>query len=786
MHKENQARGDVLLRSMGASHLKTGLLAFTAMSAIQATSVHAQDVPAQEESQSSLEEIIVTATRQASTINRVPLSISASTQEMMDRAGIQTAVDLQRMVPALRITQSNSSGVADISIRGITANTGAATTGVYLDDTPLQKRSIVGGGQSGTGTPMPPLFDLERVEVLRGPQGTLYGGSSQGGTIRFITPAPSLTDWSGYARAGLSVLAAPDAGGGGPSDEAGVAVGGPIIEDKLGFRASLFGRHTAGYVDVVDPYNNGAVRFKDANSTNTWSGRLAVAWKAGENTLITATAYHSDIQDHGGPNNWLLPQKPGQTYTTTSPCFDTRLNTGRPPPAIACPAVYPDPARPWIYQRPAATYGPFDYLQKPYQSFAQNLSPGRARMTIASLTIDHDFHFMNVKSITSYIDDSNLRPRQAGGSGGEFATPQTTTDYPNAGSFELSSFFPDYGYLTPSINRRHGIIEELRFSSVPDGSRFSWIGGLYYSDIKAYAEYNQLKDTERYAQYLYGMTSTQAYGAPYIGYGVFRSQPSQDTELAAFGEMSYQFTNRLKLIAGARISRVMFDYTQYYYGSVPGFNDPTADPRGITLGKTVSKPFTPKLGVQYQFTEDKMAYFTAAKGFRAGGVNPPPSRVLCATAFADAGMTAADVPDTYGPDMVWSYELGTKLRMLGGRMQVNASIYQINWDDLQQGIALGKGCAPTPNWTDNVGKAQSRGFDLDTQMRLFSSMTLNMAVGYTHAVRRLRRAVRSPCCARVINCRFRHGRPASARNTNSVTSGGRSMSVPTIRTPATS
>jgi iron complex outermembrane receptor protein len=243
----------------------------------------------------ALEEVVVTSTRQASTVNRVPLSVSAVTQQSLDQQGIKTVADLQRSVPALQFTR-DSAGSGNFAIRGIISNTGAATTGIYLDDTPLQKRRVNGGGNAANGAPTPPLFDLERVEVLRGPQGTLYGGSSEGGTIRFITPSPSLTSYSAYARAELSHVDSGEAG-----YEAGLAVGGPIVRDKLGFRASVFGKHTAGYVDVVDPYHNGAVLYPDSNSQETKVGRLALAWAPTDRSRVTGSIYHSEVKDHGGP-----------------------------------------------------------------------------------------------------------------------------------------------------------------------------------------------------------------------------------------------------------------------------------------------------------------------------------------------------------------------------------------------------------------------------------------------------------------------------------------------------
>ena len=142
------------------------------------------------------------------------------------------------------MSQARGPGLANISIRGITDfQAGAPTTGFYLDDTPLMKRNAGNTSTaSGNGAPVPPLFDLERIEVLRGPQGTLYGGSSEGGTVRYITPQPSLTHYSEYVRGEVSQTK-----NGGTSYEGGVAIGGPIVNDKLGFRASAYKRHDAGW-----------------------------------------------------------------------------------------------------------------------------------------------------------------------------------------------------------------------------------------------------------------------------------------------------------------------------------------------------------------------------------------------------------------------------------------------------------------------------------------------------------------------------------------------------------
>src|SRR5882757_465660 len=129
-----------------------------------------------------LQEITVTATRQAELLSKVPISIAAFSEAQMDVQGVKQVDDLVRLTPGLNLTRNAVSGANQIAIRGISSSAGAGTTGVYIDDTPIQVRNL----GFGAATAFPGLFDLERVEVLRGPQGTRFGAGSGDGTIRVI------------------------------------------------------------------------------------------------------------------------------------------------------------------------------------------------------------------------------------------------------------------------------------------------------------------------------------------------------------------------------------------------------------------------------------------------------------------------------------------------------------------------------------------------------------------------------------------------------------------------
>jgi outer membrane receptor protein involved in Fe transport len=194
-----------------------------------------------------LEEIVVTATRRVERLQDVPISVTAFSQEKLDAQGLRSIDDLTRLSPGVMFQRNGNGSSAnyndensDISIRGIDSQAGTSTTGIYVDDTPVQSRHI----GFGAVNVFPALFDLDRVEVLRGPQGTLFGAGAEGGVIRFITPQPDLSKDSGYLRAEAASTKSGDA-----SYEMGAAAGGPIINDVLGFRVSASFRRDGGWVD---------------------------------------------------------------------------------------------------------------------------------------------------------------------------------------------------------------------------------------------------------------------------------------------------------------------------------------------------------------------------------------------------------------------------------------------------------------------------------------------------------------------------------------------------------
>ncbi len=281
------------------------LLSGAAIFALAAADARAQapaaDAPA---ASPELQEVIVTATRRAEDIRRVPITVTAYSQAQMDDQGIKQIDDLARLTPDIQFVHTSGSAgnnVSNISIRGIFSDVGAATTGIYIDDTPIQTRNV----GYFSSNPYPKIFDLDRVEVLRGPQGTLFGAGAEGGAVRFLIPQASLTDFSGYFRSEIA-----DTVNGDPSYEAGLAVGGPIIDDKLGFRVSGWSRNDGGYIDRVSP-DTGAKINTNSNYDISSVGTIAFTWKPIDELTITPSIYYQNVYSHDRDQYWTELSNPG-------------------------------------------------------------------------------------------------------------------------------------------------------------------------------------------------------------------------------------------------------------------------------------------------------------------------------------------------------------------------------------------------------------------------------------------------------------------------------------------
>jgi len=449
--------------------------------------------------------------------------------------------------------------------------------------------------------------------VLRGPQGTLFGGGSEGGTIRYIQPEPGLTEYSSYARAQWMQTKDGDS-----SYEAGVALGGPIVANQLGFRASIFTRDNGGYIDLTD-YRTGRVYQENANNNRIHMGRLAFAWAPTEDSKLTLSyfASHDATDSLGNGYNLDIPG----TLSVPSLCFNvaaaSALPVGLPGRAIPQPfAAGPNCAglagQPGIYITPAYTVGPLDL--KRFQSLVLGPTPTESNLQVGSLnwqwSINDD---LQLSAISSYIKDLNK-----GQSPQNFH--QSFLSYAAAGFAHYAVpgapvvTIPGGVLLNPNItgtpnglglgayletntrNSRNGISQEVRLASTAD-KRWSYVVGAYFSRTNAVVGQRADASDLGFIQ-MTGLSIQQRFGVPNPGFFAQIHESDKDTETAAFGNLTFKATENLRLIAGVRVTHIKTEFDQTNYGP-NGFNlAPSLADGSLVVGEIAETPITPKLSVQ--------------------------------------------------------------------------------------------------------------------------------------------------------------------------------------------
>lgn len=599
----------------------------------------AQNAAAEDESEDS-GEIIVTATRQSTGINKVPLSVSALSRDTLDSRGVRDFSDVIRQTPGVTIQRSNTT--SNISIRGINSDVGAATTGIYIDDVPIQIRQLGYGG----GNTYPVVFDLERVEVLRGPQGTLFGAGSEGGTVRFITQQPSFGDLKIYGRAELGATEH-----GGVNGEAGLSLSGPLAGETLGFAASGYYRRDGGFVDRISSFTNQVVD-KNANRSDSYVGRIALTFQPASNVKITPSLFFQDVKANDSAESW-------EAYS--------------------------------------------NYDQHIFRNANQVRESSRDKFYLTALNVSVDLGGVDLIGVGSYFDR-----RQ------DFVQDYTTFDQTLFTGANNLPFFPAQQAPSNFVVAQKNWTGEVRLQSNQSDSKLSWVLGGFYS----HAEQTSIQVvTDPYLPvYLFGGPS------PVPGFSVYdQNAVSIDEQAAVFGQLTYKFTDQLSAIAGLRYSHTIFSIRDIAQGFVVG---PLVDDRG----RQSENPITPKFGLNFQATPDTLIYASASRGFRAGGYNPQVG-TFCGAELAAIGYPTGR-PTNFKSDSVWSYELGVKSRIGGGLGNVQASVYQVDWKDIQQAVGLNS-CGF--QFTSNLGRARSQGFDIQFELKPSNRLTLQAEVGYVNA-----------------------------------------------------
>jgi iron complex outermembrane receptor protein len=258
--------------------------------------------PGSESSDELLTEMVVTATKRDEPLSLVPISVAVLSADDIDSKGIRTFGDIAAQTPGLQFDFNSGFGpglLSNISIRGISDTQGSPTIGIYIDDVPIQSTF------NTFRNALPFTFDLDRVEVLRGPQGTIFGSSALGGAIRFISNVASTTQFSQFYH-----LEADDTESGGPTLETGAVIGGPIVPGMLGGRLSAWYRSEGGYIDRVNPFNDQTVD-PNANRSTMKALRAGITLELGDSLRITPLVTYQSSDLHDAPTFYSYLSTPG-------------------------------------------------------------------------------------------------------------------------------------------------------------------------------------------------------------------------------------------------------------------------------------------------------------------------------------------------------------------------------------------------------------------------------------------------------------------------------------------
>ena len=575
-----------------------------------------------------LETIVVTATRRELSVQDIPLNIAAFDDSLLEARGIDDLAELGRNVPGLYVIDQGKRSANSIVVRGLNlnpfqsaellGNSGGDTVATYVGEVPLYIDLSV--------------TDLERVEVLLGPQGTLYGAGTLGGAIRYIPRKPDLGDTSVAVRGSTFQVSESDSVG-----WRGGATFNAALGDNVAVRASIDRYDDPGFIDapylvrqagISDPEPDFAdaaavaanlYGVDDVDSEGTNSTRVALRWQPGDFVDATFTYHYQNMEVGGRTQNH-------------SSSFGTGL----------------------------------------YESATRFLEPNERRNELLSAEIVADLGFAELTSATGFSKYELLSQRD-----------QTDLLLTLEFSYEA---FPSFSSFTRETEDEETLSQEIRLVSKGSGP-WNWIGGLFFRDFEQPNEVN-LEFTPEYDVYLGGSRPDD------LEYISVESQDL--TERALFGEIGYQITDRWDVVLGARYYDFSLDtlgdqdtplYNTVFGGAGP--DEINLDLQATTLDDSGSLF---KFNTSYRFSDDAMGYFTISEGYRFGAANGvaacedplPPSSDPCA------------LPNEfqYFPDTTTNYELGLRSQWADGRLTLNGALYYIDWQDPQLASVTVNGSQP--------------------------------------------------------------------------------------------
>ena len=605
---------------------QSGNVALTISGAI-AMVLAASAAQAQATSPTNLEAVVVTAQKREETLLKVPQSVTVLGEAQLERLHATTFADYLALVPGLSLQQSTP-GQSRVIMRGVNAGSVASTVGIYVDETPFgSSTSLANAGiLSGDFD----TFDVARVEVLRGPQGTLYGSNSLSGVIKYVTNPPRIGEFEGR------VAASTESTDGGNSSYSGNAMLNVPLGDKAALRASGFYREHGGFIDAIGRVDS------DINGSKSSGGRLSAWFVPNDEVSMQLTAIAQNIRSEDDSTFDADP------LTLASLNGELSRTQFRP-----------------------------DHTDTDYRLY--------------NATINWDFGSANLTSVTSFGKlDQGLNFDGTLILGG-----LAQALYGVGGLYENQTLGQDK------------FTQEIRLAS-PSSNKTEWLIGAYYSkeDARLFQEFIPF-DLATLAD-----VSSAFAGFPFL---VNLVLDSDYEELAAFGGVTWNLTDRVELSIGGRFSSNDQNSSQFIDGALLALQGQPAPQ--LTIGKSSEDVFTWSVAPRFAINDRTSIYLRVAEGYRPGGPNVVPP---------GAG---PEYPVQFSSDSVISYEAGIKAQSASNRVGLEAAVYYQDWSDILIFAAFASAIGPV-GANDNGQGAKSVGAEVTVTLRPTEGLNLSINGAY--------------------------------------------------------
>jgi outer membrane receptor protein involved in Fe transport len=613
-------------------------------------------------------------------------------------------------------------------MRGLSAGGGsAATVGFYLDETPLSANAVALNGRTVID---PDLFDLNHVEVLRGPQGTLYGSGSMGGTIKLVTNQPALDKWDAATDTYVSDTSHGSANGGG-SLMLNLPIG-----DIAAFRLVGTAKYLSGWIDRI--YGVPGEFPAPTNPAGTATAPVGCVYYCNRGDVaampIGGDVKGSNLERFASGRGTLLVKPVDDLTITISEMYQVIRADGYN-------SFQENPGGLAIYQ-------PYDQPE-PYHDY----------FSLTSIKTEYDLPLASLTSATSYWRRNVLQSTDS---------TEALQNINNLTHIVNGVAVPNYiQSLYEEDDPTTQFSEELRLTSTGTG-RLDWVGGLYFAKLDSgYITFNQdpgfattlscglASAANPVAGYCpvsstYNPNSTYRYpnpGLPQYPSGqaanpngvVFNdNNPNVLKQEAVFGEVNYKIKDDLRLTLGLRY----FHYSETDFADQAGLGTASGNQDATILAQSTNgSAVLPKVNLSYEPTPDLTVYGTIAKGSRPGGFNLPiplpnkltlaenPNSYNCAPPADGAPGVYVTSQPSFGSDSVWSFEAGEKTRLDDRRFTINADVYYIEWKNIQQVLSLTCGYP----YNTNAGNAKSYGPEAEFSAVIVRGLTFDLSGAYTQA-----------------------------------------------------